>query len=112
MRIVDETLLDVFRQSPRCEWCRLLTPTGCDPHHIHAKGFGGGGRLDVAINLIALCRECHTLVHGGFILRRCLLAIVAQREGRLQDDIEAEIMLLRRLPKGSPRPTGKGVVSQ
>jgi hypothetical protein len=66
---------------------------------------GGGFRLDVRINLIALgssaafqC-QCHTEVHAGTISRADLLLIVAQREGVLQGEIETEIYRLRREPK-------------
>lgn len=93
MRVINEALLARFRQAYRCEWCRKLTLSGCDPHHIFSRG---AGRLDVAINLISLCRVCHGLVHAGEITREDLLAIVATREGVSQDWIVTEIYRLRR----------------
>ena len=62
---------------------------------------GGGGRLDVRVNLVALCRACHGLVHAGHVQRLDLLAVVSAREGVLQSDIEAAIWALRRAPKYS-----------
>jgi len=67
---------------------------------------GGGGRLDIDLNLIALGGEfdcnCHGEHHAGNQPLRCdLLAIVAKREGCLQTDIERTIHAIRRLPKGT-----------
>jgi hypothetical protein len=60
---------------------------------------GGGGRLDIRINLLALCWQCHNEVHAGHIQRCDLLAIVAARENCLQADIVSEIARLRRAQK-------------
>ena len=60
---------------------------------------GGGGRLDVRINLIGLCRLCHQQSHD----RPChatMLLLVAQREDVSQRDIEDVMHLLRRLSHG------------
>jgi hypothetical protein len=95
VRIINENLLEQFRRKRRCEWCGHSV-TGCDPHHVFTRG---AGRLDLRINLIGLCRECHNDVHLGHIARFDLLAVVAAREGMSQDVIEAEIYRLRRLPK-------------
>ena len=99
MRIIDETVLDQFRFAPKCEWCGRAPRRGVslEPHHIHGRGFGGGSRLDVRINLAALCRECHQSHHDGHRPLRCdLQAVVAAREGRMQDDIMEEIYELMR----------------
>lgn len=85
----------------RCEWCKAAGPV-C-PHHLKHRGMGGGSRLDVRINLIALCQTDHDAYHAGHILRADLLAVVAQREDCLQDEIETVIGILVRLPK-EPRP--------
>ncbi len=97
MRVVDENLLAQFRAKGRCEWCKRASVV--NPHHIWARGMGGGGRLDVPANLIALCLSCHEYVHAGMILRCDLLAIVARRENTTQDAITGEIYALRRAPK-------------
>jgi hypothetical protein len=106
MRVTHPELLDEFR-GQRCEWCQKPR-TMSDAAHLWAKGHGGGGRLDVRVNLIALCRVCHRTSHD----RPChadLLLIVAQREGVLQPDIEEVIHLLRRLSK---RPTKAEIAAE
>ena len=90
MRIVDDALLQEFRAAWKCEWCNKPTPSGCDPHHLFARGMGGGGRLDVRINLISLCRECHTDLHDGKIGRDQLAVVIVERE----------IWRLQRMAKG------------
>lgn len=94
-RVIDEALLTAFREKKQCEWCRK--PGLVQPHHVHGKGFGSWRRMDLAINLISLCVECHTAVHAGQILRCDLLAVVAAREKTTQDAIEIEIYRRRRL---------------
>ncbi len=99
MRIVDEKLLHEFRMKERCEWCGKQV-FRCEPHHVYTRGIGGGGRLDVRINLVALCPRDHRSHHdGNEPLTIDLKAIVAARENRLQGDIEAEIAALRRRRK-------------
>jgi hypothetical protein len=97
MRIEDESCLDLFRKAGRCGWCRKSRPT--DPHHLWGRGHGGGFRLDVPINLIALCRACHDEFHDGKIARFDLLAMVAQRENVLQGEIESVYWFIQRIPK-------------
>lgn len=101
MKIVNDDLMMEFRLAKRCGWCAQPRPGGFDPHHLHARGFGGGSRLDVRINLLPLCRECHQNVHTGVITLNDLLAIVAQREGTFQDVILSVIHFLRRVPNGA-----------
>lgn len=96
MKVIDEKLLGEFR-GWLCEWCGLREWSV--PHHLWARGMGGGGRLDVRINLISLCAFCHNDVHAGLIQRCDLLAVVAARERTTQGRIEAEIYRLRRTPK-------------
>lgn len=99
MTIVDDSLLDEFRGTIACGWCRRVSQGRLDPHHLFGRGHGGGSRLDHRWNLIALCRACHNDVHAGHIRRADLLAMVAVREGVLQDQIEAEIYRLLRTAK-------------
>lgn len=100
MRIVDEETLDRFRGSGRCSWCHKYVQSR-DPAHISAKGMGGGKRLDIAINLVSLCRQCHTASHAGKSPTRAeLLALVAVREQTTVEEIVDEINRLRRTPKG------------
>lgn len=98
MIVIDEALLAQFRGFLHCEWCGL--PRHCVPHHLWARGFGGGSRLDVRVNLMSLCNDCHRAHHDGHRPFKCdLLAVVAAREKCLQDDIVAEIVRLRRAQK-------------
>ena len=99
MKVVNEDLLDEFRAPGRCEWCTDYCPDGRDPHHLWARGMGGGGRLDIRENLISLCRVCHSLFHAGHIGRYDLLAIVAHREGKQQYQIEHAVYAARRAMK-------------
>ncbi len=98
MKVIDEGLLDEFRSAGRCEFCGKHFQSR-HPHHLWARGMGGGSRLDVRINIIALCPPCHNATHAGIIMRPDLLAVVAAREGLLQSQIEEEIWRLRRTPK-------------
>lgn len=104
MIIVNEATLQLFREAKCCELCGKPTPGGADVHHLIAKGSGGGRRMDVAINLIALDRSCHQNLHAGAVaadLRR----IVAKREGVKRDDIQTVLWLLQRLPKDATTTT-------
>lgn len=95
MKITDEPLLDVFRARP-CEWCGA--PPRSDPHHVYRKGMGGGARLDVCLNLISACRECHQKQEDGRISRSEQWERVAAREGLVSGDDAKEAVwrLLRR----------------
>jgi len=101
MIIIDEYLLDEFRAPGPCEWCGMLCLRR-EPHHIFAWGLGGGGRLDIRCNLVALgssiLRECacHQAAHAGLISRLQLLVVVGHRECCLASDIEEEVWRLRR----------------
>jgi hypothetical protein len=94
MQIVNRLLRHTFAGWRTCEWCRR--PGFCVGHHLWRKGMGGGAWLDLRINLVSLCPECHDEADAYKITRSDLLAIVAQREGCLQRDIEAVIERLRR----------------
>lgn len=96
MIIKDEPLLDEFR-AKRCEYCGYHA--AC-PHHLWARGIGGGGRLDIRVNLVALCTVCHTQHHAGNPpYKAVLLNIVAAREGVTVDEIHETVWALRRAPK-------------
>ncbi len=99
MRIVDEALLETFRAKQKCEWCGRKVYR-CEAAHVTGKGMGGWRRIDLAINVLGLCTQCHADHHNGNRPLACdLLAVVAAREGMLQRDIEKEIYRLRRIPK-------------
>lgn len=100
MKVIDDAVLQAFRESGRCEYCLRATPGGCHPHHWYARGFGGGSRLDIRINLIALCWHCHRLVHDGHVPREELLEIIAKREGLEPEEVERRIFEKLRTKKG------------
>jgi hypothetical protein len=89
MKIEDSALLAYFRQKPACERCGRRQEGGLQPHHILARGHGGGLQMDTPLNLLALCgtipgfyNGCHDEVHSaGAGGRRECLDIVARREG-------------------------------
>jgi len=81
MTIIDENLLQYFRRKDRCELCGMPNQLGVDPHHIKPRGMGGGSRLDVVLNLIALCRACHIRAEAGTPTQLALWHLVADREG-------------------------------
>lgn len=101
MKIIDEPLLDLFRAPGPCERCLRPQPRR-EPHHVRAKGMGGGSRLDVRINLVALCTACHRFIQGNRQREAGILAIIAEREGTTPEAIHEEIDRLLRLPKGYP----------
>jgi hypothetical protein len=116
MKIISEPTLDLFRGPGRCEWCKKYV-TRREPHHVKPRGMGAGSRLDVAINLIALCGvftggdNCHHEAEQGHILRADLEAIIAAREGLLQHQIRERIDALLRLPKGSKPAAVQAILS-
>lgn len=81
MKITREEVLIAARQPGRCEVCQKFCPDGRDPHHIDARGMGGGNRNDSATNIIALCRQCHQDVDWFKLTMRECEIIAADREG-------------------------------
>lgn len=55
-RVRDESVLSKSRESP----CAVCGVTPCDPHHMLARGAGGG---DTVGNVIPLCRRHHHEIH-------------------------------------------------
>lgn len=97
MKILDSRLLNEFRSRHTCEWCGMVSLTGCDPHHIFSKGMGGSQRLDLRINVVALDRACHDAVHACHITRDDLVSLVARREKTTVEAIVDEIHRLQRI---------------
>ena len=79
MLIESRETLDAFSGPGRCECCGRACER--DPHHVFLKrGVGGGQRLDVPENIVAICRvPCHALAEADRTFNRGLKAIVAAR---------------------------------
>lgn len=103
MKILDEALLDEFRAAPWCEWCGRPSPGRLDPHHVWAKGMGGGGQLDHRWNLFSMCRLCHDRAGNpaskNGIPRWKILILIAIRERTTPEAIEAEINRIKALDR-------------
>ena len=94
MKIINESLLQVFREKTRCEHCRKQCRQGCDPAHIFSRG---AGRVDIHENLVSLCRSCHTSSHaGGSPTKAEMLAIAAKREKTTAEKIIDLVNSIRR----------------
>lgn len=113
MIVIDEKLLASFRQSGRCELCGKFCRRR-EAHHVWQRGVGGGNRLDLRPNLIALgatqsfmCR-CHSDIHSGKIKRETVIAAVAEREGATPELLAEWIYAVRRLAKGERMPDFPG----
>ncbi len=98
MTIEDDNLLAEFRSAGCCEICGKFCKAR-DPHHWCQTGLGGGSRLDIRENLLAVCRECHMGIHAGQIGRVHTLFLLAQREGKKPEEIQEYIWQLLRKPK-------------
>lgn len=98
MKIICQSTLDIFRAKRNCEWCGKSV-AGCEPNHLRGKGFGGGFRLDVAINLIGMCRLCHQKYHDGNIKRADVESQVAKREGTNLETLREALAFLIRTPR-------------
>lgn len=107
MKIENPALLRLMRKAGNCQWCGRWCQRR-EVAHVFAKGMGGGKTLDVRINCLSVClgkwagnwRGCD--VHGESHVKPAdfdLLAVVAAREGELQDDIERAIRVLQNLDK-------------
>lgn len=96
MTIEDKAALMRIRLLPCC-WCGKRAPS--EAAHVYAVGSGGGGRLDIALNLVPLCRDDHQASHDGHRpITVDLLALVAQREQVSQKTVKAVIDFFRRVP--------------
>ena len=98
-------LLKSYHGAGRCELCGKFCPE-CEPHHVQARGMGGGSRLDLEICLLRVgswpCCECHIRIDSKEGKQRCL-AVLARRYNTTPDVIEGVFALLNRLPKGTSR---------
>ncbi len=100
--IIDKHLLRDMSKPGRCENCNRPCPDGLDPHHLWSKG---AGRVDLAPNIVSICRDCHNGFHAsGKPSKTELVEIAAAREGMTPEEIEALVMAIRRMDKDGPFP--------
>lgn len=105
MKIINEALLTEFHSPGPCDICGKFCHER-EPHHFRRRGFGGGSRLDISINLLALgstprweC-QCHTRIHAGELTACDELNAIAKREKAEPDDIARALYFIERLDKG------------
>lgn len=106
----DQATLDLFRGPGFCEmcgrWCRKR-----EPHHVLSRGMGGGGTMDVRLNLVAVGSTtdwqcpCHTMIGAGKISMQAVLDIVGRREKLPPETVRERLDELRRLPKDGEKPS-------
>jgi len=115
MRIENPKLLKTFRTPGRCENCGRFCQVR-EPAHLWAKGFGGGGWIDLRINLISLGSSrhsfcaCHSISHNdGGVLNATFLGLIAWRERTTEDSIIEVMHLCRRLVKPTQMELHKAV---
>ena len=96
MRVLDPDVLAEFRARGRCEWCGEVCPVA--PHHLYAVGAGGGSRLDLRLNLAALCVACHDGLHARNRdpSREELWELVARRHALTVAELRGVLDLYRR----------------
>ena len=98
MTVIDKPLLRSFR-AMACELCGRRPACG---HHVLARGHGGAFRLDLRVNLLAVCAEHHTWLHGRggeekAPTRSDLWRLIAKRE-KAAYDVEAVVWCVSRIP--------------
>jgi len=100
VRVIDKTALQKARDAGRCDICGQQR-AALDAHHILCRGAGGGSRLDIPQNLLALCHEpCHRFCQER-LPRRVQLQIVIWRDGldRTPEQLEEELWQILRTKK-------------
>lgn len=94
--IINELLLQTFRDFPRCEWCGVEGRGTLQPHHVICRGMGSGSRLDIPENLFAVCWKDHDLIGRGKITYWQIIPIVAKRCGKGVDELREYVFELLR----------------
>ncbi len=102
MIILNPALMREFSAKQICEYCgRYARRMEC--HHMMGRGFGGGTRMDVRWNLIALCNfmdsDCHGRAQRYQIPVEEIRQIIADREGTTSETVEDFLFWLARQPR-------------
>ena len=95
--IEDDALLNYYRNQERCSRC-LQPCWPCEPHHCYRKGMGGGSRMDVCLNILAVCRACHQHLQEAPGGREEGWRLIEKREGLEEGQAEAAVWVLLRRP--------------
>ena len=95
VKIIDEEALARIRKQARCELCHGVV-NSTQPHHILSRA--RGGRIDLPVNLIGLCQECHDAVHDSETEEADLWARAAAREEHDPEDMRAVVHAVASLP--------------
>lgn len=98
MKVINQELLRQFARAGRCELCGSSCKH-CHAHHLLARGMGGGGRVDIPENLLALCPPCHRKTHDGHVKLEVLVKLVGERMGLAPDVVLERIWEIRRRRK-------------
>lgn len=108
MKIINPDLLREMREPGHCGWCGRYCRLR-EGHHLQARGFGGGCRLDVRCLMISLGSSlmfscnCHRKMTDRKIDPEDVLWKVAKREGVSPESIVAVRDLILRLDKSASR---------
>ena len=107
MKIINESLLKEYRRAGECELCGKSCKKR-EPHHIVARGMGGGRRMDIRCNLMAVgstrggeC-HCHSLIETPNRYLLCLEKAAA-RDGCTADQLQSVHTFILRLDKDSSK---------
>lgn len=101
MQVLDEILMQEMRDAKRCNLCGKMRYYGCPmhPHHIARRGTGGGSRVDVRFNLLALHWDCHDSTENGHVPILVQWACVAAREKKTIEEVSSFVNALINAPK-------------
>jgi hypothetical protein len=102
--IKDEKLLATFRTPGLCEICQVSCLRR-EPHHLVRRGKGGGTRLDIELNLVAVgglfqC-SCHDDIEQHRIPENKPFEVVAARYGMMVKQVQVRLWEIVRAPKES-----------
>jgi len=107
MKIINDRFLAEYRLRGACEICNKMCHVR-EPAHVIARGLGGGKRMDVPLNLLALgssikmCCPCHTMQHQMNQPDDLeMFAMAAKREGctLTPDEVRDRMWLILRTPR-------------
>lgn len=97
MRIINPELLKAFHLPGPCELCGRMCKER-EPHHVIAKGMGGGRRLDSVYNMVAVGRghacPCHSTFADSIKGSTASWGAIARRQGCTPDEALAAMWFI------------------